>query len=340
MKTPRTALFGAAVAALLLPALVVPGVASATPKDHQSTVSVLASGLEGTSGSTIGPDGALYVTEAGPGEITRIDLKSGATSTFARGLPTDVIGLGGVIDVAFIGRTAYALVTLVGPDVGGTHVNGIYRIDDADTATVVADIGAWSIANPPDTQFDVPSGLQFAMEPVRGGFLVSDGHHNRVVFASLRGAVSEVIQFGNTVPTGLATAGRTVYLAEAGAVPHLPADGRVVAFGLKGGSASARPVASGFSLIVDVEVHRCGLFAVSQGDSPGDVPPASPALAESGELLKANRDGTFRVIASGLDLPTSLELVKNSAYLVTMGGEVLKITNVTGKAGCSGNGHR
>ena len=49
------------------------------------------------------------------------------------------------MDVAFIGKTAYALVTLVGPDVGGSDVVGIYRVDGPDSFTVIADIGAFSL---------------------------------------------------------------------------------------------------------------------------------------------------------------------------------------------------
>lgn len=340
MKTSRTALFGAALAALLLPTVVGPGVAHAAPPRPAPTVSVLASGLDGASGSTIGPDGALYVTEAGPGEVTRIDPRTGETSLFASGLPPAVIGLGGAIDVAFLGGTAYVLVTLVGPDVGGTSVNGIYRIDDADSFTSVADIGAWAVANPPDTAFDVPSGLQFALQPVRGGFLVTDGHHNRVLRVTLDGTISEVVQFGNVVPTGLDVAGGTVYLAEAGPVPHLPADGTVVAFSLRDPDpAAVRTVASGYSLLVDVELNSCGsLFVLSQGDSPGQVPAGSPALSNSGELLRVDRSGTLSVIADELNLPTSVELVRNTAYVVTLGGEVLQITNVPG-AGKSGKGY-
>src|SRR5688572_15889679 len=68
----------------------------------------------------------------------------------------------GVIDVAFIGETAYVLVTLVLPD----HVAGIYRIDDPDTPTVIADLGVFSPDNPPPYPVDAPAGLQFAMQPV------------------------------------------------------------------------------------------------------------------------------------------------------------------------------
>ena len=31
------------------------------------------------------------------------------------------------------------------------------------------------------TDFFVPTGVQYALEPYRGGFLVTDGHHNRVL---------------------------------------------------------------------------------------------------------------------------------------------------------------
>ena len=59
------------------------------------------------------------------------------------------------MDVAFIGQTAYVLVTLVGPDVGGSGIVGIYR----------------------------------------AGFLVTDGHHNRVLHVSLDGEVTEFATF-------------------------------------------------------------------------------------------------------------------------------------------------
>src|SRR5215212_9931947 len=72
---------------------------------------LLVTGLEGGSGSTIGPGGALYVTEGAAGRISRVDPKTGDITTFASGLPKSnpAIGIGGAMDVAFIGRTAYVL---------------------------------------------------------------------------------------------------------------------------------------------------------------------------------------------------------------------------------------
>jgi deoxycytidine triphosphate deaminase len=236
-------------------------------------------------------------------------------------------GFGGPVDIAFLGRTAYVLVTLVGPDVGGSDVVGIYRVDGPDRFTVVADIGAFSIANPPATDFFVPTGVQYALQTYRGEFLVTDGHHNRVLRVTRDGQVTVLRAFGNIVPTGLDVRGRTIYMAEAGPVPHLPEDGKVVAFRPK--STTVREVASGSPLLVDVEFgHGHRLYALSQGDFQPGNPEGSPALPNTGALVKVNRDGTFTVVIDRLNQPTSLEFIGKTAYVVTLGGEIWKLKGV------------
>jgi hypothetical protein len=200
-------------------------------------------------------------------------------------------------------------------------------VDGPHRFTVVADIGKFAINHPPATQFDVPSGLQYALEPYRGGFLVTDGHHNRVYRVTLDGKVTELIAFGNIVPTGLAVRGKTIYMAEAGPVPHLPENGKIVSFGPK--STTATEVASGSPLLVDVEFGRGHtLYALSQGIGSGG-PAGSPALPNTGALVKVNRHGTFTVVTPHLNQPTSLEFIKNTAYVVTLGGEIWKIKGVS-----------
>jgi hypothetical protein len=293
---------------------------------------LLADGLNGTTGmgSTIGPGGALYVTEGAAGKISRLDPKSGEITTFASGLPTGnpAIGIGGVMDVAFIGKTAYALVTLVGSDVGGSDTVGIYRVDGPDSFPVVADIGEFSINNPPETDFAVPSGVQYALETFRGGFLVTDGHLNRMLWVTLDGEITVLRAFDNIVPTGLEVSGDTIYMAEAGSTPHLAKDGKVVSFGPK--SATVTEVASGARLNVDVEFGRGRkVYALSQGAWNG-VGAGSPALPDTGALLEVNGDGTFSVLVEGLDRPTSLEFIGNSAYFVNLAGEIWRIDGVSG----------
>jgi len=293
----------------------------------EPSVTTLVTGLAGALGSTIGPGGALYVAEGLAGRISRVDPRTGDVTTFATGLPQRIVPIGGVMDVAFIGGTAYALVTLVSPDVGGNDVDGIYRIDGPNSFTVIADIGQFSINNPPDTPFDVPSGVQYALEAFPGGFLVTDGHHNRVLWVTLDGEITELIAFGDIVPTGLAVWGNTVYMAEAGPVPHLPEDGKIVAFEFK--SPAVRDVASGARLAVDVEfgLGRT-LYALSQGFHAGG-PAGSPAEPNTGALLQMDEDGTLTVIVDGLDRPASVEFIGNTAFVVTLAGQILKIDDVS-----------
>ncbi len=289
---------------------------------------LLASGLQGGSGSTIGPGGALYVTEGAAGRISRVDPNTGEVTTFASGLPPSIVGIGGAMDVAFIGATAYVLVTLVGTDVGGSSLVGIYRVDSPTSFTVVANIGQFALAHPPSTDFFVPTGVQYAIQTHRGGFLVTDGHHNRVLRVTPGGEVSELIAFGNIVPTGLAVRGNTVFMAEAGPVPHLPGDGKVVSFAPR--TPAATEVASGAPLLVDVEFGRGQqLYALSQGDFPVGNPEGSPAAPGTGALVQVGNDGALRVVVDGLDRPTSLEFIGNTAYVITFGGEIWKIDNVS-----------
>jgi hypothetical protein len=291
-----------------------------------SDVQVLASGLEGASGSTVGPGGDLYVTEGAVGRISKINVKTGEVSTFAEGFPPSIIGIGGVYDVVFRGETAYAVVTLLGPQFGSADVNGIYRIDGINSFTLIADIGAFALANPPSTAFFVDMGVQYAIEAFRGGFLVTDGHHNRVLYVTLDGEISIFKTFGNIVPTGLDIHGKNVYMAQAGPVPHEPENGKVVMFDPK--SSEVTEVASGARLVVDVEMNRGQtLYALSQGiwNEEGE---GSPAYADTGSLVRVNMDGTFSVVVENLDRPTSMEFIKNTAYIVSLSGQVFKIENV------------
>lgn len=322
--------FRPALAAALL-ALAIPLTATAQP-------TLLASGLQGTQGSAIGPDGALYVTEGAVGRLTRIDPQTGAATTVASGFPLAAIGIGGAADVAFIGNTPYVLVTLVASDLNdvfgpGTvpdgQIVGVYRVDGPDSYTIIADIGAHSLAHPPSGfDFFLPTGVHYAMEVFRGGLLVTDGHLNRVLWITLDGEISVFMSFGNIVPTGLEVHGNTVYMAEAGPVPHDPADGKVVAFGPR--STEAVDVASGAPLMVDVKFGRGQkLYALAQGTWNGQFE-GSPAFPETGFLLEVNADGSLTVLADGLNIPTSFQFIGNTAYIVTLTGEIWKLDNVSG----------
>ncbi len=143
-RPARALVLATALAAITVPAA---APADASPTAPAYRTHLLVSGLHGAMGSTVGPDGALYVVESAAGRISRVDPRTGRRTTFGSGLPKRILDTGGAMDVAFVHRRAYVLVTLVSPDVGGRDVDGIYRVDGPGRATVVADIGAWSLVS-------------------------------------------------------------------------------------------------------------------------------------------------------------------------------------------------
>jgi hypothetical protein len=288
-------------------------------------------------GSTIGPDGALYVTDGVAGAVLRIDRRSGQVSPYAGGLPPKAfpgVDIGGPVDVAFAGRTAYVLVTLVSGEIFGEPFgdpqakNGLYRIERDGSNTLVADLGQWSVDNPPEPAFFVDTGVHFALEAYSGGFLVTDGHHNRVLWVDRHGSIHELATFGNVVPTGLETAFGLVLVSQLGPIPHRPEDGKVVALGA---GREPREVASGASMLIDVERGPHGrLYALSQGQWDG-VGEGSRALPNTGRLVIVGRHGDLRPVVDRrgqelvLDRPTSVEFFGDTAYVLSVTGDVYRV---------------
>jgi hypothetical protein len=301
-------------------------------KQIRITTARLVTGLEELQGSTIGPGSDLYVTAPLTGSIWRVDRKSGKTSLFATGLPARIPGPwyqgSGVVDVAFLGGTAFALVTGVAPDLDGNDIVGIYRMDGPNTFSVIADLGAWSEAHPPETDIFIATGFQYAMQTYKDGFIVTDGHHNRVLQVGLDGEITELVAFGNVVPIGLALRGNTVYIGQAGPIPHFPEESKVFSFTMQ--SLAPTELASGIGLediglLVDVEFGPGGaLYGILQGywDGPFEGAPAEP---NTGALVRVNPDGTFTILQDGLNQPSSLEIIGTTAYVVSLAGEVWTI---------------
>jgi hypothetical protein len=58
-------------------------------------------------------------------------------------------------------------------------------------------------------------------------------------------------------------------------------------------------------------------------------------VPDTGRLLRVERDGSFGPVVEGLDRPTSLEFINDTAFVVTLTGEVLRIDGVSRPPGSS-----
>ena len=171
--------------------------------------------------------------------------------------------------------------------------------------------------------------MPYALAPYGGGFLVTDGHHNRVLQVTLGGAITEVATFANVVPTGLEVRGRSG-LGRAGRPGPPPRRDRT---GPRAGpcapsrESSRRAPACSSTWSAD---RGTELYALSQGVWDG-VMEGSPALPDTGRLTRVTSGGGLEPVTDSaghelvLDRPTSVEFVGRTAYVVSLSGDVSTI---------------
>ena len=310
-------------------------------------------------GMTIGPDGMIYVAEAGSagdikvtnssgdsmsgltGRISKIDPVTGVRTTVADKLPSNsgFFGAVGPADVAFLGTQLYYVQTAGGVAFGfPDNPTGVYRVNQNGTVTLFADIGAFNDAHPVTFTLLAPGGNPFGMTVLNGDFYVTDGNFNRVLHITPDGKIDIIASFENVVPTGITgRAGGPLFVASLGPGPWLPADGRVYQVGVPTGTSAE--VANGVSSMIDVEIGPGGqLYALSFGDFGSGTDP--PWKIGSAKLVKVDAAShTLRPIATGFSLSTALVFSGDTVYVTNYGvsvpgapGEIWKIDNVSSLA--------
>jgi hypothetical protein len=213
-----------------------------TPAQTPSTFTVYASKLEAPRGLRFGPDGALYVAEAGTGgtnstasvcpkdqvpapvgpytggknaRISRIG-GNGTRTTVASGFPSTQDAMGdfiGVADVAFIGNTLYALVAGGGCSHGNPDIStGIAQVNrNTGQWNLIADVGAFLKTHPAKYESAAdfePEGTLYSLIVVDGVLYTVEPNHGQVFSVTRGGSIRQVIDIsaseGHIVPTSIA----------------------------------------------------------------------------------------------------------------------------------------
>jgi hypothetical protein len=207
-------------------------------KKHGSPVmSVFATGFNNPRGLAFGPDGDLYVAEAGLGGSTstagqctqvappigpytgstndpvlgsRISKVSpaGVVSTVVDALPSSVTApprnfVEGVADVAFLHGQLYGLLAGAGCSHGvATVPNGIVRVGPGNTWTLVANLSAFIQANPvahPSAGDFEPDGTWYSMVAAKGALYAVEPNHGEVDRVNpTSGAISRLVDVSAT----------------------------------------------------------------------------------------------------------------------------------------------
>ncbi|MFN0164832.1 MAG: ScyD/ScyE family protein [Bryobacteraceae bacterium] len=331
------------------------------PAQFSPNVAVYANGLDNPRGLKFGPDGKLYVAEAGIGgttstlaicpalqipppagpvlngrtaRISRIDGPFQRT-TVINGFPSAQSAFPdwqGVADVAFIGTRMFALLQGGGCPYGEAVIpKSVVEINVTNqTFRIVANPSAFYLANPPAVPpYDFEAeGVWYSMIAVRDRIYIIEANAGGLYEVSTNGAVRRLVDFsasGHLVPTALAWHGN-FYVGNLGVFPTVNGASRVWKVTPSGQTAVA---VDGLTGILGLAFDNRGrLYALETDAAP------FPDVG-NGRVVRIHPSGRADIVATGLTFPTAMTYgpdghlyVSNRGYDIPPAGtgEVLKIS--------------
>lgn len=323
----------------------------------QAATTLIMSGLNNPRGLALGPDGGIYVAEAGtggPGPCTiaptnenRCFGMTGSVSKFLNGVQTRPFtqfashalpngeAAAGVNDIAFQGPDMF-VVTGLGFDPRGRGglfaaalFGKVFQVSPTGQLTEVADISAYERdVNPAGGPFDSnPYGL-LVLPTLR---LVTDAGGNALLSILPNGLVNTLAVFPSrpdratdAVPTAVVVGpDGAYYVSQLTGVPFAATAASV--FRVVPGQLPT-VFRTGFTTVTDLDFGPDGsLYVIEHSTGP-------TFFALPGDLVKITPDGTRTVLVSGLNRPTSVLAARDgSVYYTNRGitpgaGEVWRFT--------------
>lgn len=326
-----------------------------TPLQAQATMQVIASGLDNPRKLAFGPDGALYVAEAGRGgasALCSIDPGTGANRCYGpSGAITRITGIGvhsrvvsnlpsiapaggdnatGPQDIDFGFNTAWVLIGYAGDPLERTafeanniRLGSLVRVNGIEQWAHVLDVSDHELTNPDGLALDTNP---FAMSVLSSRIVVADAGANALLNIGLFGQTATLAVFPRravgpvtiqSVPTTVIEGpDGSLFVGELTGAPFPVGAARV--YRVPAGGGTPVVVATGFTNIIDIGIDADrGFGYVLEHDADGIIPPLGPGV--DGRLIQINlTNGAQTVIAkAGLVKPGGIAIGPDGALYVT-----------------------
>lgn len=311
-----------------------------------TTQKILVTGLNDPRGLTFGPDGNLYVAEAGVGgtdsttctqvippvgpyhgsktgsRISMID-RNGVRTTVADNLPSSIStpatgsGIEGVAGVAFVGNTLYGLLAGAGCSHGVADIpNGVFKVHADKTWSLIDNYSEYLMTHPvknPNIGDFEPDGTPFSIINSGGDFYVVEPNHGEVDRITTNGNTSRVIDVsafeGHIVPTCIVNHDGNFYVGNLNVFPIVQGSSSVYKITPQG---QISVFAKGFETILGVAFdadNRLYVLECTAGQAS-----LTPGF---GDIVRVDPSGQRTVIASGFHLPTAMTFGPDGSLYVS-----------------------
>jgi hypothetical protein len=312
------------------------------PDSTVTTSRVIATGFNCPRGLKFGPDGLLYVAEAGVGgthlstcvpqvvppvgpymgsdtgsRISRVDW-NGVRTTFVDHLPSSITqaaagsGVQGIADVQFIGNTLYATMAGAGcshavPDIP----NSIIRVNPNHSWTPVANCSEYLMTHPvahPDPDDFEPDGTPYSMTSVGNDLYITEPNQQEIdKISPVTGKITRVVDFSILNPgTGDTWRGPTSMVYHNGSFYF----GTLGKFPIVQGQAGVYKLSpdGSYSLFADNLTTILGIAFDDHDrlyvlESTVGADELTPGL---GEVIRIDPNGSRHLITNGLNLPSAM----------------------------------